>query len=100
MVDILTENEVRKAMRVDEDYDDDEIVSYQKLSTAFVYNKTGYFSDDADVINDLAKQLARLYVKTQFYTSDNYNKDYDYSLGINGLVQDLQGVVRAGAEDE
>ena len=52
-------------------------------------------------INDLAKQLAKLYVKTQFYTSDNYNKDYDYSLGINGLIQDLfKGIVRAEAEDE
>ena len=98
MVDILTENEVRKAMRVDEDYDDDEIVSYQKLSTSFVYNKTNYFSDDETKINDLAKQLAKLYVKTQFYTSDNYNKDYDYSLGINGLIQDLQGIVRAEVE--
>lgn len=98
MVDILTDLEVRKAMRVDEDYDDDEVTSYQKLSTAFVYNKTGYFSDDETEINDLAKQLAKLYVKTQFYTSDNYNKDYDYSLGINGLIQDLQGIVRAEVE--
>lgn len=95
MVEILTDLEVRKAMRVDEDYDNDEVASYQKLSTAFVYNKTGYFSDDETEINDLAKQLAKLYVKTQFYTSDNYNKDYDYSLGINGLIQDLQGIVRA-----
>lgn len=100
MVEILTDLEVRKAMRVDEDYDDDEVTSYQKLSTAFVYNKTGYFSEDADKINDLAKQLARLYVKTQFYTSDNYKQDYDYSLGINGLIQDLQGIVRNEAEDE
>lgn len=95
MVEILTDLEVRKAMRVDEDYDDDEVESYQKLSTAFVYNKTGYFSNDETKINDLAKQLAKLYVRTQFYSSDNYNKDYDYSLGINGLIQDLQGIVRA-----
>jgi hypothetical protein len=94
MINILTIDEVRKTMRVDEDYDSDEISSYQELSTEFVFNKTGYFSDDEKSINLLSKQLAKLYIKTQFYTSDNYNQDYDYSLGINGLIQDLQGIVR------
>jgi len=97
MVDILTTDEVRKAMRVDADYDITEVTSYQKLSTSFVLNKTGYSVDTGNTIEELAKQLAKLYIKAQFYTSDNYNQDFDYSLGINGIIQDVQAIVRAEA---
>lgn len=97
MEDILTTDEVRKAMRVDADYDTAEVTSYQKLSTSFVFNKTGYFIETVNTADELAKQLAKLYIKAQFYTSDNYNQDFDYSLGINGLIQDVQAIVRAEA---
>ena len=94
MIDILTIEEVRRAMRVDADYDSSEVNYYKKLSTSFVFNKTGYSVKESEEPSPLAKELASNYITTKFYSGDNYNKDYDYTLGINGLIQDLQGVVR------
>ena len=96
MSDILTESEVREAMQVDFDYNPDEVTRYQKLASSYVKNKTGYdFGNvaDGEEVEPLAKQCAILYIKHHFFDK-KYNKDFNYSLGIDSLIFDLQLIAK------
>ena len=89
---ILTNEEVARAINVDPDFDDETLTGYAEAATSFIYEKTGYdFSKDSK-IEPLAKQCARLYVRQLHYGSNGYNKDHDYTLGITGLIVDLQNI--------
>lgn len=91
MGDILTTQEVREALNLDFDFDNLELDRLSKTASSFIKRKTGYdFSSDGVNIEPLAIQLARMYVKSLFYNGEGYNKDYDYTLGLNSLIVDLQ----------
>ena len=90
MANILTNAQVAKALYLDEDYDQEELERYAKSASSFIKQKTGYdFASDPD-IEPLAVELAIQYVRQLHFGADGYNKEHDYSYGIQGLIVDLQ----------
>jgi len=90
MGEILTTEEVRKALYLDYDYDGTELARLSKTASSFIKRKTGYdFGSDAE-IEPLATEAAIMYVRQSFFGADGYNKEHDYSLGLNGLLVELQ----------
>lgn len=90
MADILTLTEVRKAIYVDYDYDQEELQRYAASASSYIKNKTGFDFASEDVIEPLAKQCAILYIRQLHFGGDGYNKEHDYSLGITSMIVDLQ----------
>lgn len=91
---ILTNNEVRQAIAQDGDFPADECERLSVLATSYIKQKTGYdFSQDVE-IEPLAKELARLYIRQEYYGAEGYNKDHDYSIGIASLIVDLQDIAK------
>jgi hypothetical protein len=90
MANILTNEQVRKALYLDGDYSKDELDRYSLSASAFIKQKTGYdFAKDYPV-EPLAVECAIQYVRLLHFGAEGYNKAHDYSLGINGLIVDLQ----------
>ena len=87
---ILTNEEVGKAINVDPDFDEEVLSSYANTATSFIKEKTGYDFSNDEIIETLAKQCARMYVRQLHYGSNGYNKEHDYTLGITSLIVDLQ----------
>lgn len=90
MENILTIKETREALYLDYDYDVVELERLSKTASSFILRKTGYEFGKEDDIEPLAKQAAILYVRSQFFNGGNYKKEYDFTLGINSLLVDLQ----------
>lgn len=92
--DILTVDEVRSALNLDFNYPDIELQELATSASSFIYQKTKYdFGADVD-IHPLAKKCARALVKDEFFGSNDFNREHDYSLGINGMIVDLQNIAR------
>ncbi|OHE41477.1 MAG: hypothetical protein A2Y16_05405 [Tenericutes bacterium GWF2_57_13] len=90
---VLTVDQVRKALSVDDDFDSTELDRYASLASAFVKQKTRYNFATDTVVHPLAVQLATLYCRQQYYNgAGDYNKDHDYTIGISSLIIDLQCV--------
>lgn len=90
---ILTIEEVRKAIFVDEDYDINELQRLGEVATSFIFEKTDYDFSKDEVIEPLAKHCAMLYVRQQYFGTRGYNPEHDYQLGIASLIIDLQNIV-------
>lgn len=90
---ILNIEEVAKAISVDPDFDNDVLQGYAEAATSFVAIKTGHDFSRDNPMEPLAKQCARLYVRQLHYGNNGYNKEHDYSLGIAGLIVDLQVIL-------
>jgi len=87
---VVNVDQVRKAIHQDWDFDVEELNILAGLASSFIKEKTGYDFGIEDIIEPLAVQSGILYVKQQYFGSDGYNKEYDYGLGIGGLIVDLQ----------
>jgi hypothetical protein len=103
-MNILTTEQVARAIYVDADYDAKALEDYAKQSSSFIKNKTGYdFTKDKDQQTDLAQDkieplavaCATQYVKQLHFGAAGYNREHDYSLGINSLLVDLQVIAYA-----
>jgi hypothetical protein len=92
---VINIDEVRKAIHQDGDFDVEELERLAGLASSFIETKTGYDFGKDDIVEPLALQCAKLYVKQQYFGSDGYNKEYDYGLGIGGLIVDLQTIAIA-----
>ncbi len=98
---ILNTDEVAKAINVDPDFDNEVLQGYAEAATSFIAIKTGHDFSKDDPIEPLAKQCARLYIRQLHYGSNGYNQEHDYSLGITGLIVDLQVILgERNASDE
>lgn len=100
MGNILTIEEVREALYLDFDFDNTELDRLSKTASSFINRKTGFDFGSETEMEPLAKQCAILYVRTQFFGADGYNKEYDFTLGINSLIQDLQIIAQEKADAE
>lgn len=95
---ILTNEQVRKAIYVDYDYDQEELTRLNELASSYIFEKTGYdWGADTDK-HSLAVQCAILYIRHQYFGGEGYNKDHDYSLGISSLLIDLKVIASERAE--
>ena len=90
MADILSLDEVAKAIYVEADYDQAELQRLADLSSNFIKRKTGYDFAQDDIKDPLAVECAMQYVRQTYFGSKGYNKEHDYTLGIVGLIEDLQ----------
>jgi hypothetical protein len=87
---ILTESEVMLAIDADEDFDRNVIKQLAIVATSYLKVKTGYdFSKDRPR-HPLAVECARQYVRHIHYNANQERKGHDYTLGIEGLIEDLQ----------
>lgn len=98
MINILTAEEVRQALYLDPDYDANKLANYSQLATSYVFQKTGYLVKAENEIEPIAKQLAELYLKSNYYGDDGtgMNEHLDYTVGINSLIKDLEDIVNFG----
>lgn len=103
MANILTNEEVRRALYLDEDADSSELEEYSRTASSYIKQKTGYDFGADEQKEPLAISCAKLYIKQQHFGSANYNKEHDYSLGITSLLVDLQIIAKeklAGTTNE
>lgn len=97
---ILTLDEVRDAIYADFDFPKEELKRLSAMASSFLKEKTGYdFSKDTPR-EPLAVQACMIYVKQQYFQGEGYNKEYDYSFGLGGLIADLQVIADQRKEDE
>lgn len=90
MANILTNDQVKEALYLDDDAKSTMLESLSKQATSFIFHKTGYdFSKDTE-IEPLAILCAELFIRQIYFGSAGYNKQHDYLLGIGGLIADLQ----------
>lgn len=82
---ILTIDEVKKELRVDDDFDDEIIIGYIADATAYINTVTGYDWTKESEVDPLCKRCAKLYIKQEHFETE-YKKDYDYTLGISSLI--------------
>lgn len=100
MTNILTNDQVKKALFLDDDADTQELEEYNMTASSFIYQKTGYdFGADA-VKEPLAVLCAKLYIKQIYFGNSEYNKEHDYTLGIASLIVDLQLLAKEKASGE
>ena len=100
MTNILTNDQVKKALFLDDDADTQELEEYNMTASSFIYQKTGYdFGADA-TIEPLATLCAKLYIKQIYFGNSGYNKEHDYTLGIASLIVDLQLLAKEKASGE
>lgn len=90
MATVLTLEEVAKAIYVDADFDNSELQRLAELSSSYIKGKTGYDFALDDPREPLAVECAMQYVRQVYFGAKGYNKEHDYSLGIVGLLVDLQ----------
>lgn len=100
MANILTNEEVRDSLRLDYDVSDSELERWAKVASSFIKQKTGFdFADitgvtypDYTEVEPLAVECAIKYVQQSYFSEMAYNKEYDFTLGINSLLVDLQNL--------
>lgn len=88
---VLTTDQVKKALSVDDDFDIVELDRYAHLASSFVKQRTRYDCTKAVTVHPLAIQLGELYIKQMYYNgSGDFNRNHDYTIGISSLIVDLQ----------
>ena len=92
MKPILTIEEVRKALYLDYDYDVEELEKWSLTASAFLLEKTGYDFSEDKIIHPLAKLAAEKWIATEFYSGENYKREFDYAYGLTSLINDLQQI--------
>lgn len=102
MKTILTIEQVRDAIYQDKDFPSERLVSLAEASSSFIKNKTGHDFAEDEIIEPLAIQCAELYVKQLYFgsSSANYNRDYDYIVGITSLLIDLQNLLLEEVDED
>lgn len=97
MTNILTIEQVRKALYLDSDYEDIEsLEDYSNWATSFISTKIGL---DPNLLPEhgiiIAKDLAKMLIKGRHFQgqSKEFNEKYDYTMGINNAIVDLQSIV-------
>ncbi len=98
---ILTNEEIREALFLDDDFPSSSLTEYGLLADAFIVKKTGYDYANNMIASaePLAKLLAKLYLKSIYYEGFHKDEKMDYSIGINGLIGDLKDIARANTGD-
>lgn len=94
MANILTIDQVKQAIYADDDFDSNVLERYAKTASAFINQKTGYDFAAEVPVNDLAVQCAIMYVQQMHFANTKFNKEYDFVLGINSLLIDLQIIAK------
>lgn len=99
MQTILTIDEVRKALYLDFDYDEAELQHLAEVASSYLLEVTGYDFSQDDPIHPLAKQAAKMYVATIFYSGENYKKEFDFTYGLRALIHILEDIGKKSKED-
>lgn len=99
MINILTNEQVRKALYLDKDFEDVELLAeYSAWATSFIYEKIGAEINSLPTSGQLiARDLAKMLIKNRHFanSSKDYSEKFDYTLGINNAIVDLQNIVRS-----
>lgn len=90
MDNILTNEQVALAIFADDDFPKAELERLSRAASTYILQKTGYdFSQDPE-IHPHAIECAIQYVKQLHFNRTQFNKDYDFSMGISSYIIDLQ----------
>ena len=92
MNNILTNEQVALAIFADGDFPEAELERLSKTTSTYIHQKTGYdFSQDPE-IHPHAIECAIQYVKSLHFNRAQYNKQYDFAMGISSYIIDLQRI--------
>jgi len=97
---ILTNEQVRKAIYQDYDFDAQELERLSEVASSFLLEKTSHNFAEDKIIHPLAIQCATVYVKQLYFNGEKYNKDFDYSFGLTGMLVDLQNIAKTIEEEK
>lgn len=97
---ILTNDQVKKALFLDDDVDTQELEEYNMTASSFIFQKTGYDFGADETKEPLAVLCAKLYIKQIYFGNSGYNKEHDYTLGIASLIVDLQLLAKEKTSEE
>lgn len=95
---ILTNEQVREAIYQDDDFPDAELLRLSQVASSFVKRKTNYDFAQDEVIEPLAIQCAKMYVKQLYFNGDGFDERFDYSFGLTSLIIDLQSIAEEKAK--
>lgn len=99
MYNILTSEQVRKALYLDKDFEDVELLEeYSAWATSFISEKIGAeFNTLPERGQVIARDLAKMLIKNRHFANSakDYNEKFDYTLGINNAIVDLQNIARS-----
>jgi len=98
MAQVVTSEEVRLALHLDPGYPDTLLSSYADEASSFLELRTGRDWSNDKPINTMAKNCAFCYIKMQHAedSGSSYKQDYDYSFGINSMLNDLKDLISLG----
>lgn len=96
MKNILTNEQVKKAIYLDDDFDDDEMLGeYASWATSFISQKIGM---DPTTLPEGAKPIAvdcaKMLIRNRHFEQTDLRDKYEYTMGINNAITDLQDIVR------
>ena len=100
MANTFTIEEAKKILQLDDDFDDETIQMYLDIADGQIQTQTGY--DFSTEPNADSKDYVRKSLLMQHYTSNGYNKEYDFSFGMHSDITRLsmlakrKGVVKSG----
>lgn len=94
MKNILTIEEIRNALSLDYDYDPEELETLSQTASVFLFETVGYDFSQDNPIHPLAKQAAKMYAATTYYSGINYKKEYDYSYGLTSTIKRLELIAK------
>ncbi len=96
---ILTVEEVRQALYLDDDFPEEEATALAKVASSFIKEKVDFDFGSEDPIEPLAKQAAQMHVKHLYFNGAGYNPAFDMTFGLTGILIDLQNLAREELEE-
>lgn len=92
MAHTYTIEEAKKILQVDEDFDDAIVEMYLEIADGQILTQTGY--DFSNEPTPDSKDYVRKSILMQHYSSNAYNKDYDYTFGMHADITRLSILAR------
>lgn len=98
MPNTFTIEEAKKILQVDEDFDDSIVQMYLDIADGQIKTQTGY--DFSNEPNPDSKDYVRKSILMQHYSSNTYNKEYDFTFGMHADITRLSILARKKAEED
>ncbi len=96
---IFTNAEMKEILNLDYDYSETGRLERLSLSASqYLLDHTGYDWSQDTTINPLAYDCAEMFVKQRWYEGSEYEKEYDYTMGIQDDLFQLK--LKAESEEE
>lgn len=97
---IFTNDQMKSILNLDYDYSDMDRLQRLSLSASqYLLEHTGYDWSKDTTVHPLASDCAEMFVKQRWYEGTQYEKEYDFTMGIQddlfqlGLMARSEGLI-------